>query len=145
MGEIELYWGAIGIGARLLDVRIEDLTAVILTHELAHGYTHLGKDADNESWDTNKMFGQVDRAVVEGLAQYYTDIISETLGDTKSVGVHEAYLKLRRRQRGYYRVHDRWVENYTSEVVRAHYSNIGGRAALFGTTLRRCFMSNGKD
>jgi mRNA-degrading endonuclease RelE of RelBE toxin-antitoxin system len=118
-GEVELFWAAIGIGARLLNVKIEDLTAVVLIHELAHGYTHLGRDGDNESWDTDWMFRRVDRAVVEGLAQYYTDIISERLGDTKAVGVHEAYLNLRRRQRGYYRVHDRWVESCTSEVVRS--------------------------
>lgn len=118
-GEIHLYWAAIGIFARLLRVEIEHLTAVVLAHELAHGYTHLGKDADHESWDTETMFRRVDRAVVEGLAQYYTDIVSEALGDTKAAGVHEAYLRLRRRQRGYYRVHDRWVEAYTSEVVRS--------------------------
>ena len=41
-GEVILYWGAIGIAAKYLQVDIEDLTAVVLAHELAHGYTHLG-------------------------------------------------------------------------------------------------------
>ena len=89
-GEVELYWTAIGVGAKLLNVRIEELTAVVLIHELAHGFTHLGKDADDESWGMELMFRQVDRAIVEGVAQYYTDVISEQLGDTKAIGIHEA-------------------------------------------------------
>lgn len=117
-GEIELYWGAIGVAAELLQVDVEDLATVVLIHELAHGYTHLGKDIDNELWDTALMFEKVDRAVVEGLAQYYTDTISKYLGDEYRPEIHHAYLRLRRKQCGWYRVHDKWTQDFSPEVVR---------------------------
>ena len=37
--------------APMIDVAIEDLTVVVLIHELAHGYTHIGRDIDGTSWD----------------------------------------------------------------------------------------------
>ena len=46
--EIRLYWVVIGIVARVLAVSVEALTVVVLAHELAHAYTHLGLDIDNE-------------------------------------------------------------------------------------------------
>src|SRR4030095_13125762 len=45
-GEIELYWGIIGLISRLLRCSVEALTVVVLAHELAHAYTHLGYDID---------------------------------------------------------------------------------------------------
>ncbi len=44
--KIEIYWIAIAMIAAMAEVRIEDLTIVVLIHELAHGYSHLGKDID---------------------------------------------------------------------------------------------------
>lgn len=41
-GETFLYWGVIGLVARQIGVTTEDLAAVVLGHELAHAYTHLG-------------------------------------------------------------------------------------------------------
>lgn len=43
---IELYWMAHALFASAFGVRIEDLALVTLTHELAHAYTHLGRDID---------------------------------------------------------------------------------------------------
>ena len=31
---------------------VEALTYVVLAHELAHAYTHLGRDIDGNAWDT---------------------------------------------------------------------------------------------
>lgn len=117
-GQIQLYWLALGICAELLRVPVEHLTAVVMIHELAHGYTHLGKDIDNYSWDTELMFRRVDGSIVEGLAQYYTDVISQYLGDWENPGIHQAYLKMRRLQSGRYRIHESWVRRYSPEVVR---------------------------
>jgi hypothetical protein len=50
--QIRLYWVVIGIAARTLGVAVEALTIVVLAHELARAYTHLGRDIDNERWDT---------------------------------------------------------------------------------------------
>jgi len=41
---VDLYWGVIGLVAGMLAVSVEDLTAVVLAHECAHAYTHLGSD-----------------------------------------------------------------------------------------------------
>lgn len=76
--EVRLYWAVIGIVSRLLDVPIEALTVVVLAHELAHAYTHLGYDIDEERWETED-FASADMLIVEGLAQFYTKAVCEHL------------------------------------------------------------------
>jgi hypothetical protein len=68
---IELYWAVIGLVARAIGTDVEDLAVVVLAHELAHAYTHVGCDIDGESWSSS-AFCAADRALTEGLAQYYT-------------------------------------------------------------------------
>jgi hypothetical protein len=75
---VQLYWVPIGIMALWLNVSVEALTVVILTHELAHAYIHLGNDIDHFKWDT-KMMRQTDLHIQEGLAQYYTRRICYTM------------------------------------------------------------------
>ena len=118
-GYIELYWAAIGILANLLNVTIEDLATVVLIHELAHGYTHLGKDIDNKSWNTSHMFTKKNQAVAEGLAQYYTHVLSQYLGHSARPDIFLVYEALHKQQTGYYRIHDEWINEYSLEVVRA--------------------------
>ena len=67
---IERYWQMIGFVANQLDVTLADLTIVVLSHEQAHAYTHLGHDADGCTWDLDS-FKKSDLGLVEGLAQYY--------------------------------------------------------------------------
>ena len=55
--------------AAAFDVRIEDLTVVTLAHELAHAYTHLGRDIDGAAW-RDPGFGLSDRDVLEGGATF---------------------------------------------------------------------------
>jgi hypothetical protein len=62
--EIRIYWIVIGITARVLGVAIDALTIVVLAHELAHAYTHLGRDIDNEQWAT-AAFSASDLDIVE--------------------------------------------------------------------------------
>jgi len=71
--EIRLYWVVIGIVARAIGVSVEALTVVVLAHELAHAYTHLGHDIDNERWETER-FARTELDIVEGLAQFYTQV-----------------------------------------------------------------------
>lgn len=104
---VELYWLPIAMFAAMLDVAIEDLTVVVLIHELAHGYTHLGRDIDGTSWDDNG-FGRSDLAVVEGLAQFYTELICERLA-ARTPSLTTAYQALLTRQRGPYIVHRDWL------------------------------------
>jgi hypothetical protein len=64
--------------AGVLGVPVEALTVVVAVHELAHAYTHLGRDIDGKKWDTN-TFSQVDPRTSEGLAQFYTEVICKKL------------------------------------------------------------------
>ena len=73
-GVIEIYWIAIGLGAMLLNVPVEALTIVVLTHELAHAYTHRGEEINGAYWDTGE-FAASELSLVEGLAQQYTGVI----------------------------------------------------------------------
>jgi hypothetical protein len=45
-----LYWGVIGLVARLLGLSVEGLTIKVLAHEYAHAYTHLGFDRSGKRW-----------------------------------------------------------------------------------------------
>ena len=72
---IKLYAQVIAYHSKLLCAGAEDLTFVVLAHELAHAYTMAGYDVDGfrgiilnkpECWN---------KCVVEGLAQYYTEAI----------------------------------------------------------------------
>lgn len=116
---VELYWIPIAMVAAMTGVRIEDLTIVILIHELTHGYTHVGSDIDGRQWDTSG-FATSALEVVEGLAQFYTHVITDTLA-TRSPGPKEAFEKLLTLQSGPYLVHQKWIEKQpdrTGETVR---------------------------
>ena len=110
--EIHIYWAAIALISRILEVPAEDLSVVVLAHEIAHAYTHLGKDIDGRSWELD-AFAKTELAVVEGLAQYYTAVTSEKVRDRRP-GVHDAYTKLLSLQGGPYRVHEKWMADKVS-------------------------------
>lgn len=116
-GQIFLYWGIIGLVAPPLGVTIEALTAVVLAHELAHGYTHLGFDIEGRQW-SRAAFGRADRPLVEGLAQYYTDRTLRLCAG-RLPGAYEAFVSLTKKQPEAYRAHEDWVKNSTPEAVRA--------------------------
>jgi hypothetical protein len=71
---VELYWLCIGLCNILHDLPIEDFTLVVLIHELAHGYTHIGFDKDGNYWNTDD-FNHCDLKIVEGFAQFYTEML----------------------------------------------------------------------
>ncbi len=114
--KIVLYWGVIGLVAEAINVEVEDLTVVVMAHELAHAYTHLGFDSDNCNWDTNS-FHQSDRAVVEGLAQYYTEAAAKALMN-RIPGVYRAYERLLEKQPPAYHTQKEWINQTTSEAIR---------------------------
>lgn len=95
---VELFWLPIAMVAAMLDVAIEDLTVVVLIHELAHGYTHVGRDIDGASW-SDTGFGESELAVVEGLAQFYTEVITERL-TARTPGLYQAFESLLKLQSG---------------------------------------------
>ena len=104
---IELYWMAIALVAAMQDVRIEDLTVVVLAHELTHGYTHIGRDIDGRQWDDG-AFAKSEAGVIEGLAQFYTQVVAAKLA-TRYPGTYTAYEKLLDLQDGPYLAHKDWL------------------------------------
>jgi hypothetical protein len=113
--KIELFWGVIGLVARDLSVGVEDLTCVVLAHELAHAYSHVGSDADDHSWGTANFSGS-QHELVEGLAQFYTLRVCKRLGDS-SPGVMAAFTALLPHQPEAYHTHQQWKDS-TPEGVR---------------------------
>lgn len=66
---IEIYVFPIKLFCILHGLDDTALFIIVLAHELAHGYNHIGLDKDNEQWE---RFGYAENNIVEGLAQYYT-------------------------------------------------------------------------
>lgn len=115
-GRIELYWGVIGLIAAMLGVSAEALTTVVLAHELAHAYTHVGADIDGERW-ASVAFAQSQHELKEGLAQYYTDLVCRRL-DNQIPDALLAYSELLPRQPAAYRTHEEWVADFRPEEIR---------------------------
>lgn len=115
--EIKIYWGVVGLVSQILDCTVEDLTIVVLTHELAHAYTQLGADIDGCRWPV-KVFSEANIYLKEGLAQYYTDLALRSL-EPKYPGALDAYEAMLPRQSGPYRIHQTWLENDPEAVRRA--------------------------
>lgn len=111
---VDLYWLPIAMVAAMLDVAIEDLTVVVLIHELAHGYTHIGRDIDGTSWD-DTGFSKSDLAVTEGLAQFYTEVISERLA-ARTPSLFTAYQALLKLQSGPYLAHRDWLDGDRRQI-----------------------------
>lgn len=116
--QIRIYWLAIGIVALMLDVEIEALTVAVLAHELAHAYTHLGRDIDGRQWET-ETFAQSDIHIVEGLAQYYTQSVCTKLAGRYPLALG-AFNRLLEEQSAPYRCFGGWIEgkNDPGEFVR---------------------------
>jgi hypothetical protein len=116
--EIRLYWQAIGITARLLNTSVEDLAAVVLIHELAHAYSHLGRDIDGRLWPTSN-FAAADLRIVEGLAQFITAQVADQLHQ-RAPGLRIAFGTLATVQSAPYRIHEQWRKlGFAGEIVRA--------------------------
>jgi hypothetical protein len=115
-GYIKLYWAMIGLISRNLGVSVDDLTAVVLTHELAHAYTHIGSDIDGERW-RNSAFAKTETSLIEGLAQYYTQAVCRRIANS-APGSFTAYEELLKHQSEEYHAHEAWIGAFTPEEVR---------------------------
>lgn len=111
---IELYWGVIGLVARDLALPVEDLTCVILAHELAHAYTHVGRDADDHWWSSRSFLNSA-HELKEGLAQFYTLHVCKHLHETFS-GPLRAFQELLPHQPDAYLKHEHWQESKPEHI-----------------------------
>ncbi len=114
---IELYWGVIGLISNCIDCSVEDLTIVVMTHELAHAYTQLGADIAGHRWPSFE-FRQAEVGLKEGLAQYFTARVLDKLSQ-RFPGAKDAYQTLLDKQPEIYRHHLPWIEaNLSPEAIR---------------------------
>ena len=112
---IALHWIPIALIARGIEVSIEDLTLVVLAHEVAHAYTHVGMDIGGSWWET-EAFIKTDRAVTEGLAQYFTFVFLAKHAKTESApGPLAAYRKLLEHQGPDYHTHLAWIDDHDDD------------------------------
>jgi hypothetical protein len=108
-GEVRLFWVVLGAHASLLKLPVEALTVVVLAHELAHAYTHVGTDVDGRTWDTELISG-TDRRILEGLAEYYCQVLCTGRYRAKLPELGTAYESLLAGSSGPYLVHKTWEQ-----------------------------------
>lgn len=108
--EIHLYWMPIAAMASIMGVSIEALTVVVLTHELAHAYTHIGFDIDSAQWKT-KEFQTTNLEILEGLAQFYTEVICTKNLSSRILRALDAYNTLLNFQNPIYHAQTQWAQN----------------------------------
>ena len=118
---IHLYWVLIGKWSQLLGVSVEDLTVVVLAHELAHAFTHVGLDIDGRRWEFDD-FINADRELKEGLAQYYTARVLQRWDQLEDA--YHAYQRLLPGQPSPYQVHREWLDCFTPEEVRTAFLRV---------------------
>ncbi len=115
--KIELYWLPMAIIANDLGVTVEGVGVTVLAHELAHAFTHAGRDIDGDSWPP-QAFMDADQEVVEGFAMYYEARTTERVVE-RFPDAHRAYGLLLPAMPDVYRVHLPWLETGSPEAVRS--------------------------
>jgi predicted Zn-dependent protease with MMP-like domain len=119
---IELYWVLIGMFAVALECSVEELTCVVLAHEIGHAFTHLGRDLDNLQWDTAN-FVRAELTTIEGLAQFYTELTIKQM-PRSSHRINGVFENLLQNQPQPYHKHRQWRqslgkgEQNISEAIR---------------------------
>lgn len=66
---IEVYIVPCIVFSMLIEEDFLDMAIGTMAHELAHGFHHVGADKDGHTWE---KFWEVEPALVEGLAEFYT-------------------------------------------------------------------------
>lgn len=152
--EVHLYWMVIGLVAGVLGISVESLTVVVAAHELAHAYSHLGRDIDGRRWETEE-FARADLNIVEGVAQFYTEVVSRKL-ETRNPAVLPAYTKLLEIQQGPYKVHREWAKRrpgaaddtllpQAGEIVRATLVQCRSSGVREYATMRQIIHESAKN
>ncbi len=124
---IELYWMAISLVALMLGVSFEAVTIVALAHELVHGYTHVGRDIDGDRWPS-AGFAKSDLRIIEGLAQFYTELVVESVA-RRSPGCEKAFSDLLAYQGEAYTSFSEWLKgNESRKRESVRYAMLEGRS-----------------
>jgi hypothetical protein len=115
---IEIYWIVIGAVAKAIQVDVEGLALTVLTHELAHAYSHLGADTDGNRW-ADQAFCESTIFIKEGIAQYYTEKVVQWFHQRNIAAPSNAYTELLKVQSEPYHIHEEWLKEFSPEIVRA--------------------------
>ena len=132
---IRLFWAVIGLVAASRSWSVEDLTIVVLTHELAHAFTQLGADIDGRRWPPTG-FSEADVALKEGLAQYYTKRVLERLPEPLK-GASPVFKQLLTLQSAPYHAHEPW-EECNPEAIRSAMLQVRRRGECSLGMFERC-------
>lgn len=117
--EIHIYWLPIAIMAQTSSVvDIESLTFIVLAHELAHAYTHQGKDIDGTDWNTED-FAHTDEDIVEGIAQFYTLQLCKRMR-VHSSRFEDSFMAMVERQARPYTRFMEWIKEMKSGQKKPH-------------------------
>ena len=116
---VQIMWLPIAIVSLSEGVDPEALTVVVLAHELAHAYTHVGRDIAGNQWNTQDMHN-ADLEIVEGFAQYYTETVCERLAPRLTKAL-EVFYSINQNQPDCYTAYLNWFENgeRSGEVIRS--------------------------
>jgi hypothetical protein len=122
-GEIELYVIPCVLFCEANNLDLFTFVTMVMAHELAHGYNHLGIDKDNYFWES---FPGTDRELIEGLAQYYTlEFLEKYI--TKLPKGTEIFYALLERQDDAYKTFENWhstPEKTYSAFIETRRSNL---------------------
>lgn len=111
---VEIYYLPLIIFSNLKNINTEFLFVVVLAHEIAHAFHHIGLDNDNLSWHS---MPEADINIKEGLAQYYTERFVEEYS-INFPSLMLCYKSLLDSQSGPYLVHEEWIKMFKKEHVK---------------------------
>lgn len=96
-----------------------DLFKVVLIHELAHAFHHLGIDSKDK---TNVLFDKFDQGICEGFANFMVDLyIKERVKTNETESNHLSYaFEYGTYQKGAYSVYKDWIKaKYSIKAINA--------------------------
>jgi hypothetical protein len=93
---------------------VEALYVIVLCHELAHGYHHIGIDSDDNYWVN---YSSLDINIKEGLAQHYTQKFITANRECSSKNFIKVFDDLCKKQPKEYSIHKSWP-NQSYEATR---------------------------
>lgn len=123
--KVRIFWLPIAILSASAGLSVEALTFVVLAHELAHAYTHLGFDIDGEAWDAGD-FARSDLELVEGLAQYYAEAVCNNVVERFPAAI-ECFKWLLEKQHSAYTGYQAWDQTDSGESMRAFLRDVSKR------------------
>lgn len=123
--EVRVFWMPIAIVSASSGMDIESLTVVVLSHELAHAYSHLGRDINLADWDTED-FANSSLEEVEGIAQYYTEQVCTNIF-ARLPGALKCFDEMKELQAQPYRAYENWPEAANPEHLRQRVRGVSKR------------------